>query len=421
MWLIKVSPKNECLRKPRRKAGFAFLQPFYTIYRELQNLAKSPQRHFVIRYRVVPKSGRRLHSHKTLVLELALRRPLLGANMKIFENVSLKELTTFRVGGRARYFCAVKNLEEVALATIFAKKNKLPIFVLGGGSNILIAGAGFAGLVLKMDILGVEFVEQAGGKVEVIAGAGENWDDLVHLAVEKKLHGLENLSLIPGSVGAAPVQNIGAYGAEAANVISFVEVFDRRVSKVKILNNKACRFNYRDSIFKKPIGKNLIITSVGFLLKKKAPLKTDYRDIEEWLRRQKISKPTLLDIRRAVTEIRTKKLPNLAELGTAGSFFKNPIITSARFKKLQARYPDLSGSELGRNKVKISLAWILDKICGLKGFSVGKIGLYENQPLVVVNYGDASSADVQSFAEKIAAAVKEKTGLVIEREVEYVG
>ena len=341
--------------------------------------------------------------------------------MKILENVSLKELTTFKVGGRARYFCAVKNLAEVAAAAAFASKQKRPLFILGSGSNVLVADDGFSGLVLKMDILGVEFVGKTDGKMEVIVGAGENWDDLVRLAVEKNLYGLENLSLIPGTVGAAPVQNIGAYGAEAASVISFVEVFDRRVSKVKILNNKACRFSYRDSVFKKPDGKNFIITRVGFLLKKKAPLKTDYHDVEDWFRRKRISKPTLLSVRRAVMEIRTKKLPNLAKMGTAGSFFKNPIITSARFKKLQTQYPDLSGTTISKNKIKVSLAWILDRICGLKGFSSGKVGLYENQPLVIVNYGAATAEEIQAFAEKIAALVKEKTGLVIEREGGYVG
>ncbi|MEK7176487.1 MAG: UDP-N-acetylmuramate dehydrogenase [Patescibacteria group bacterium] len=344
--------------------------------------------------------------------------------MKILENVALKELTTFKVGGRARYFCAVKNLGEVAVADAFASKQKWPLFVLGGGSNILIAGAGFSGLVLKMDILGVEFVEKKGDQVEVIVGAGENWDDLARLTVEKNLHGLENLSLIPGSVGAAPVQNIGAYGAEVAEVISFVEVFDRRISKVKILNKKACQFSYRDSVFKKPAGKNFIITRVGFLLKKskkKMPFKTDYPDVQQWLVREKISEPTIVDIRRAIVEIRTKKLPNLAEVGTAGSFFKNPIITNTQFKKLKNLFPDLPSVVMGENKVKIFLAWILDKICELKGFSVGKVGLHENQPLVVVNFGGATAEEIKSFTKKIAAIVREKTGLVIEREVEYVG
>ncbi|TSC67789.1 MAG: UDP-N-acetylmuramate dehydrogenase [Parcubacteria group bacterium Gr01-1014_73] len=344
--------------------------------------------------------------------------------MKILENVALKELTTFKVGGCARYFCAAKNLGEVAEAAAFASKQKRPLFVLGGGSNILVASAGFPGLVMKMDILGMEFVEKIGGKVEVIVGAGENWDDLARLTVEKNLHGLENLSLIPGSVGAAPVQNIGAYGAEAAEAISFVEVFDKRILKVKILNKKACRFSYRDSVFKKPAGKNFIITRVGFLLKKsekKMPFKTDYPDVQQWLKREKISKLTLSDIRRAIVEIRTKKLPNLAEVGTAGSFFKNPIITNVQFAKLQASFPDLPGVVMGKNKVKVFLAWILDKICELKGFSVGKVGLHEKQPLVVVNYGGATAEEIKSFAEGIAIIVKEKTGLAIEREVEYVG
>src|SRR3989338_10515451 len=209
--------------------------------------------------------------------------------MKISENVSLKELTTFKVGGRARYFCAAKNLEEVAEAMNFAKKNKLSVFILGGGSNILVSSNGFSGLVVKMDILGVEFFEKTGDKVKVIAGAGENWDDLVRLTVEKNFHGLENLSLIPGSVGAASVQNIGAYGVEVASVISFVEIFDRKTAEAKILNKEACRFNYRQSIFQTPADRKSVIIRVGFLLnksKKKKPFKTDYPDVQEWLDRK---------------------------------------------------------------------------------------------------------------------------------------
>ncbi|OHA24739.1 MAG: UDP-N-acetylenolpyruvoylglucosamine reductase [Candidatus Taylorbacteria bacterium RIFCSPHIGHO2_02_FULL_44_36] len=343
---------------------------------------------------------------------------------KILENVSLKELTTFKVGGRARYFCVAKNLAKVTEAMDFAKKNKLPVFILGCGSNILVSNKGFSGLVVKMDILGVEFVEKAGGKVEIIAGAGENWDDLVRLTVEKNLHGLENLSLIPGSVGAAPVQNIGAYGVEVASVISFVEIFDRKTAEAKILNKEACRFNYRQSIFQTPAGKNFIIVRIGFLLnksKRKKPFKTDYPDVQEWLKREKISAPTIADIRRGIVEIRTKKLPNLAEVGTAGSFFKNPIISDAQFKKFKVMFPDLPGVAVGKNKVKIFLAWVLDKMCGLKGFSIGKVGLHKNQPLVIVNYGGATAGEIKSFAEKIAIIVKEKTGLAIKREVEYVG
>lgn len=344
--------------------------------------------------------------------------------MKILENVSLKELTTFKVGGRARYFCVAKNLAEVAVAVEFAKKNKLPIFVLGGGSNILVSDKSLSGLVVKMEILGIEFKDLGRRRVAVAVGAGENWDYLVSLAVEKNLWGLENLSLIPGTVGAAPVQNIGAYDAEVASAISFVEVFDQRTARIKILKKKDCQFGYRRSVFKTPAGRNFIITRVGFLLKKaerKNFFKTNYPDVQEWLKREKISVPTPTEIRRAILEIRTKKLPNLAEVGTAGSFFKNPIITSNQFKKFKILFPDLPGVAVGRNKVKIFLAWILDRVCGLKGFSEGKVGLHKNQPLVVVNYGRAKAEEIKSFAEKIVAIVKEKTGLVIEREVEYVG
>jgi len=344
--------------------------------------------------------------------------------MTILENVSLKELTTFKVGGRARYFCQATNLAAVAEAAAFARAQKRPLFILGGGSNILFADTGFPGLILKIDILGVEFKDFGRNRVEVKVGAGENWDDLVRLTVEKNLHGLENLSLIPGTVGAAPVQNIGAYDAEVASVISFVEVFDQQTLKIITLDKKACQFSYRNSVFKKPAGKNLIILRVGFLLHKsdkKKLFRTNYPDIQEWLKREKISELIPADIRRAIVEIRTNKLPNLAEVGTAGSFFKNPIITSVQFKKFKVLFPDLPGVIVGKNRVKIFLAWILDRMCNLKGFSVGKVGLHKNQPLVIVNYGGATAEEIKSFAEKIIAIVREKTGLVIEREVEYVG
>ncbi|HEY4495810.1 MAG TPA: UDP-N-acetylmuramate dehydrogenase [Candidatus Paceibacterota bacterium] len=344
--------------------------------------------------------------------------------MKILENISLKELTTFKTGGRARFFCVAKNILEIVTAIDFARLRKQPLFVLGGGSNILVSSAGFSGLVLKIDILGVEFIEKTGAKVEVIAGTGENWDNLVNLTVAKNLHGLENLSLIPGSVGSAPVQNIGAYGAEISSVISFVEVFDQKTLKLKILKNKDCRFSYRDSVFKTKAGKKFIITRVGFLLKKankKIMFKTAYPDLQEWLKKEKISHPTVSEIRRAIVSIRTNKLPDLNQFGTAGSFFKNPIIDNIQFQKLKVKFPDLPGVSVNKNKVKIFLAWVLDKICDLKGFSIGKVGLHEKQPLVIVNYGGATAEEIKSFAKKIADIVKEEIGLEIEREVEYVG
>jgi UDP-N-acetylmuramate dehydrogenase len=376
--------------------------------------------------------------------------------MKILENVSLAELTTFKIGGPARYFCAITNVEELKEALDFAKSpaHSLPIFILGGGSNILVSDKGFAGLVIKMEIRGTdvaggkkEFAKKNGGEkadkknedetsqfVEITAGAGEIWDDLVAFTVRRGLGGLENLSLIPGTVGAAPVQNIGAYGAEVKDTISAVEVFNIETGEVRNMKNAECRFSYRDSIFKKPEGKKYIITRVTFRLSKKLALKTDYKDVANYLKTQQISlgELDLKKVREIVIAIRRAKLPDVSKssqnkIGTAGSFFKNPIVSGAKYQELKKLYPDMphflpnpSRSQNGQEKVKIPAAWLLDKLCGFKGYRDESVGVYENQALVLVNFGGASAANVMTLAKKMADDVFEKTGIKLEREVRVV-
>jgi len=337
------------------------------------------------------------------------------------EHVALKDQTTFKIGGFARYFCRVEHDKDIMEAVSFAHEKKLPFFVLGGGSNVLISDKGFQGLVIKMDILGIEFFNRPNGTVEVVAGAGESWDFLVGLCVDKNLYGLENLSAIPGTVGAAPVQNIGAYGEEVKNSIKQVEVFDTEDLKIKILNNKQCKFSYRDSIFKKPGGKNYIITKVVFDFKQNSRLKTDYKDVAMYLEENKIKEPTLMQIRNAVIEIRSKKFPDLKRYGTAGSFFKNPIVSIGVFKNLQKKYPDLPSFTVSKTKIKIPAAWLLDHACGYKGIKEGNVGTYENQALVLVNYGGASAEETYNLAEKMREGILEKTGIKLEFEVQLVG
>ncbi len=335
--------------------------------------------------------------------------------MDIKEHVSLKELTTFKIGGKARYFCVVKEPDDIARAVSFAEERKVPFFVLGGGSNVLVADEGFPGLSIKMDLLGVEFNEKGRGAVEVVAGAGENWDGLVDLCVEKGLYGLENLSGIPGSVGAAPVQNIGAYGTEVKEVISWVEVFDPAARSFKIFSKKECGFGYRDSIFKTSAGAGLIISRVGFVLKMNDVLHTEYKDLAAFFAAKNAVSPA--DVRDAVLKIRAKKFPDLREFGTAGSFFKNPFVTQKEFDALHATFPDMPHFPSAGGGVKIPLGWILDHVCHLKGIRDGAVGTFKGQALVLVNYGGASAADVILFATNIATSVKEKTGLSIEWEV----
>ncbi len=338
--------------------------------------------------------------------------------MKITENQGLKELTTFKTGGNARYFCIVTNEDELIEAIGFSKKNKIPFFILGGGSNILVADKGFDGLVIKIEIKGIKY-EENGNSVKAIVGAGENWDNLVADTIERGYYGLENLSLIPGTVGASPVQNIGAYGSEVKDTIESVYVLDVKKDEYKTFSNSECDFSYRDSIFKKEKGRYVVIY-VTFNLNKDGKLNLTYKDVQEYFNKRQNSNPSLRQVRNAIVDIRTNKLPNLQEYGTAGSFFKNVIVSQAKARELVSKYPDIIVHQVNDKKVKIPLAWILDNICGFKGKRKGNVGVYKNQALVLVNYGNAISNEVIELAQEMVDCVYEKTGIEIFPEVEYV-
>ena len=348
--------------------------------------------------------------------------------MIIKENVSLAPFTTFRIGGAARFFVQVGNVNELKEAVVFAVEKNIPIFVLGGGSNVLISDSGFDGLVIKNEIKGISEEAGAGTSsdfVRIIAGAGENWDDLVKYTVEEKgLYGLENLSWIPGTVGASPVQNIGAYGAEAKDTIEWVEVYNPTTAKIEKLSNVDCLFGYRDSIFKHE-RKNDIILRVAFLLKKNGKLSLEYKDLQKYFEERK-STPSLCVVRDAVVEIRKNKLPDLSKVGTAGSFFKNQTILKSEYEKLLEKYPAMPAfpvdqkSESGQEQVKIPTAWILDNVCGFKGLRRGEVGVHENQALVLVNFGNGTAQEIKALADEMITSVKEKTGISIAPEVEFI-
>jgi len=384
--------------------------------------------------------------------------------MKIQENILLKDFTTFKVGGRAKYFAVVKSIDDLKQAVGFAKRNQLPVFVLGDGSNLLVSDEGVDGLVLKMEINGISIFQKNDflnntknyklktKNYSVIAGAGETWDELVEKCVEKGFYGLENLSFIPGTVGASVVQNIGAYGVEVKDVVSWVEVFDIETGEIKKLSNKDCGFGYRDSVFKKPEGKNLVVIRVAYNLQKNGKLNLDYKDIQDYIvssslrdfpepnfstaqrveplknsaqenRGNPVSALNPKKLREIIIQIRRNKLPDWKKVGTAGSFFKNPIITKEQLEKILEKYPNLPNfkqkiSKSGFYKFyKISLAYVLDKILGLKGLEENGVGLYENQPLVIVNKGKAKTEDIKNFAQKIQKRVKDELGIIIEFEV----
>jgi len=338
--------------------------------------------------------------------------------MRILENVSLKEHTTFHIGGNADFFVRVHSVAELKEAVEYATVHKLDVTILGGGSNVLVADEGVRGLVVHITILGIEFVTLENEKVRVSVGAGVVWDELVLKTVEAGLWGIENLSAIPGSVGATPVQNVGAYGIEVASVIESVDVFDMETRTEQNMRSEDCRFGYRNSFFKEQVGKKYVITSVHFILSKSDNRKLSYRDLNEYF--NGIEAPSLAAIRDAVIAIRSKKFPDWHTVGTAGSYFKNPVIPEASYETLKQTYPELPGFPDGKGNVKIALGWILDKGLSLRGFCEGDVCTYDGQALVIVNKKNATANDVKNFAEHIRARVKKVFDVDIEWEVTIV-
>lgn len=340
--------------------------------------------------------------------------------MEIKHDVPLAPLTTFKVGGNARHFVRIQSENDLKAAAAFAAVRGQPIYVLGGGSNVLVGSAGWNGLVVKNEIKGIEW-HTYHDHVEVYAGAGEAWDDVVAEAVHRGLAGIENLSWIPGTVGGAAVQNIGAYGSELKDAVVSVSAYDLETGRTSVLPKAACGFGYRTSIFKQKEGKNLVVTGLRLSLRSKGAPDMSYRDVKEYFekRRESLPEPTVALVREAVIAIRRSKLPDLSAYGTAGSFFKNPIVDRGVFDHLKSLYPELP-SFPAEGGVKIPIAWIIDHVCGLKGYRVGDAGTYEKQALVLVNYGKASADDIEDLAAHIEKAVFDKTAIRIEREVERV-
>lgn len=340
-------------------------------------------------------------------------KPRATTMMDSKENEPLAAHTTLQVGGPAEYFAVAHSEEELAAYVREAKVHGLPVTVLGGGSNVLAPDEGLSGLVLKNEIDGIAETDDD-GTVLVTAGAGVVFDELVAHTVARGYWGLENLSHIPGSVGATPIQNVGAYGVEIGNFVACVRVYDMEKDDFRTLKGNECAFGYRDSIFKHTEGAHLIVTSVTFRLSRTPAPRLSYKDLTE---RFGTSAPSQQEIRDAVIAIRAKKFPDWHRVGTAGSFFKNPIITNAQFDALRTRYPELPGFPAGDAHTKVALGWILDRVCELRGVRVGNVGTYEGQALVLVNHGNATAREIEQFAHNIASRVHERTGINIEWEV----
>jgi len=334
--------------------------------------------------------------------------------MEMREHVPLAPLTTFKIGGSARYFATITTLNELREAVQFAQEAKLPFFVLGGGSNTLVEDKEYPGVMLLMRITGVEWRTE-GNITEVVVGAGESWDEFVVETIEKNLWGLENLSYVPGTVGAAPIQNIECYGAESGKFITQVDAYDAVRGEVVSLTHTECMFAYRTSIFK--LRPELIVTHVHFQLSKNPSPNISYKDLKFWFCERAQMVPSQREIREALRQIRGRKFPDLGEYGTAGSFFKNPILSKEKTEIFQRQFTECPIYQLPDGESKIPVAWLIEHVLQMKGIREGDVGTWPTHALVIVNYGKATYKDVSDYAEKIVSLIDEKTGIVIEREV----
>jgi len=337
--------------------------------------------------------------------------------LEIQKNVNLANYTTLRIGSQAEFFAVIKSRADLSEAIAWAKKNKKEIFVLGGGSNVLITYK-IKGLVLKNEIVGSQLSKETKTGALLTGNSGENWSKFVHTAIKEDLYGLENLYLIHGTVGAAPIQNIGAYGVELKDVFESLIAVDLKTDKEKIFKLADCKFGYRDSIFKKKLRGRYFIYQVTVKLSKKSKLNIDYADIKNKLIEQGISTPTLSNVIRAIQDVRNSKIPSPAVLPNAGSFFKNPEISLGHFKKLQLEYPDIKSFPSGK-KIKVPAAWLIEK-AGLKGKKIGPVSMYEKQALILVNHGGATATQVLRHVCRVQEAVYQKFGITLESEVNII-
>ena len=333
--------------------------------------------------------------------------------MQIQENISLRSYNTFGIDVKARYFSRFNNSDE--LEELTANDSRLPTLILGGGSNILFT-KDFDGLILKNEIKGIAELHEYSEYVYVKAGAGENWHQFVLHCIQRNWAGVENLSLIPGNVGASPMQNIGAYGVEIDDVFWDLEAYHIQERKMVTFTRSDCEFGYRESVFKKKFKDQFVILNVTFQLRKKPRFNTSYGAIEQELDRMGVKDLSIKAISDAVINIRSSKLPNPKELGNAGSFFKNPTIAAADFERLKSKFENIVGHTNADGSVKLAAAWLIEQ-CGWKGFRKGDAGCNARQALVLVNYGNATGKEIYQLSEEILQSVKEKFGITLEREV----
>lgn len=331
----------------------------------------------------------------------------------IEHNISLKPFNTFGFDLKAEHFIRFSSI--LGLSEILKEHAEKPLFILGGGSNILLT-KNVEGLVLKNEIKGIKIIEDHEDFVIVESGAGEVWHEFVVHCINNGWAGIENLSLIPGSVGASPMQNIGAYGVEIKDVFTYLSALNIATGEMENFNAEQCKFGYRESVFKQALKGKYIICYVAFKLSKKAIKNTTYGAIEDELKKMGVSDPSIEDISKAVISIRQSKLPNPAEIGNAGSFFKNPIISEQHVQKLQKIYPNIPNYPSINGTKKLAAGWLIEK-AGWKGKTIGNIGVHKNQALVLVNYGGGSGEEILALSTAIIEDIKTKFDVELEREV----
>lgn len=337
--------------------------------------------------------------------------------MIIQENKSLKKFNTFGIDASARYFAecsTIDQMQEVLTESKFLNTRKL---ILGGGSNLLFT-KNFDGIIIKNNLRGIELINEDENFYYVRSAGGEVWHEFVMYCIDHNFAGLENLSLIPGNAGASPMQNIGAYGVEVKDSFYELEAFHMEEKKLRKFNNAECKFGYRESVFKRELKDQFIITSVTYKLSKIPHYNTSYGAIEKELEAMGVKEPSIQAISKAVCNIRSSKLPDPKVIGNAGSFFKNPVVSTEQFNKLKAEFPEIVSYPSG-DAYKLAAGWMIEQ-CGWKGKTFGDAGVHKLQALVLVNYGNAKGNEIFDLSQKIMDSVKEKFGVELEREVNII-
>ncbi len=337
--------------------------------------------------------------------------------MQALQNYSLKNYNTFGIDTYAKYFAAFTSIDDLNIL-LSMHESQLTTLILGGGSNILFT-KNYDGLVLKNSIEGIHTVHEDEDHIYVKAGAGENWHKFVMNCIKNNFAGVENLSLIPGNIGASPMQNIGAYGAEIKDVFHSLDAFHLKEKRIINFSTNDCGFGYRESIFKTKFKDQFVILNVTYRLNKKPQYNIQYGAIKEELEKMNVTELSIQAISQAVINIRKSKLPDPKVIGNAGSFFKNPEITKDQFVVLETQFENLQTYPLDNGNVKLAAGWLIEQ-CGWKGFRRGDAGCHEKQALVIVNYGNASGREIYDLGEEIKQSVKEKFDVELEREVNIV-